>query len=244
MPRERDGFDVESQWRRYQTSRDLSLRTALIEHYRSFAKKIAASLYARRYCDDVEFEEYMQYAMLGLIESIDRYRMDRGATFESYAKYRIRGAILNGLEKMSERREQYAYRARLLKERTHSITEGGSDKNGDNLFEEMVETVLGLAVCYMLEGTGLIRDGANSSVNQTYQAQELLQLRERIVETAESLPEREKFIIQRHYFEQESFTSLSKIMGITKGRVSQLHKRAISLLRDKIIENNSLDGYY
>jgi RNA polymerase sigma factor for flagellar operon FliA len=244
MPQVREAFDVESQWRRYQTSRDVSLRNALIEHYRPLSKKIAASLYARRYSDDVEFEEYLQYAMVGLIESIDRYTLDRGTTFETYAKYRIRGAILNGLEKMSERREQYAYRARLLKERTHSITEGGSEKSEQSLFEEMVEAVLGLAICYMLEGTGLIRDGANSSVNQTYQAQEMLQLRERIVESAESLPEREKFIIQRHYFKQESFIRLSKIMGITKGRVSQLHKRAIGLLREKIIENNSLDGYY
>jgi RNA polymerase sigma factor for flagellar operon FliA len=244
MPHETDDLNTELLWHRFGVEKDASARTALIENYTSLTRVIAASLFARRSGDDIEFEEYVQLGIIGLIESIDRYKLEKGVPFEAYAKHRIRGAILNGLIKMSERREQYAFRARLRRERLDSIADGYGPTDGECLFEEMVEVALGMAIGYMLEGTGLIRDTTNPSVDNAYQAHELSQLRERLVESSKTLPERERFIIQQHYFRRESFSSISKVMGVSKGRVSQLHKRALNMLRKHLADCQSLDGYY
>lgn len=244
MPSDTDDLRAQILWKQYSEKQDNPSRNALIEIYSSLTQKIAASLYAQRSGDDVEFEEYLQFGMVGLIESVDRFKLEKGVPFEAFAKHRIRGAILNGLQKMNERREQYAYRARLQKERLNSITDRHGGAASTDLFEEMVEIALGLAICYMLEGTGLIRDPSSLHADQPYQAHELSQLRDRLIESTDGLPKRERFLIQQHYFHQISFSNLSKLMGLTKGRVSQLHKRALLMLRKNLIENQSLDGYY
>lgn len=244
MPQEPDGLNADMLWHRYQKDQDTESRTTLIEYYRPLNQMIAASLYSRRTGDDVEFEEYVQFGIVGLIEAVDRYQIDKGVPFEAYAKHRIRGAILNGLKKMSEKREQFAYRSRLRRERMDSISgEQGANAQGD-LFEEMVEVALGMAISYMLEGTGLIRHKPNVAADNAYQAHELSQLRDRLIESTNMLPERERFIIEKQYFEGESFTSIARVMGVSKGRVSQLHKRALNLLRRQLVDNQSLDGYY
>lgn len=244
MPVESDDQNSESLWHQYLTRPNDALRSRLILNYSPLAKTIAASLYSRRPDNDVDFEEYLQFGMVGLIESIDRYKNDQGASFETYAKYRIRGAILNGIEKMSERREQGAFRARLRRERLDSITRrhGGEDKT--SLFEEMVDIALGMAVCYMLEGTGLVQNPADPSVDGGYHTHELSQLRERLIECVDALPERERQVIQHHYFQHISFSQLTESMGITKGRVSQIHKRALRMLREKLGTNQFMDDYY
>lgn len=244
MPVERDDQTTDSLWHQYLTRPNEKLRSSLIENYTPLTKKIAASLYARRPDNDVAYEEYFQFGMVGLIESVDRYKNDKGATFETFAKYRIRGAILNGIEKMSERREQCAYRSRLHKERIDSIAENDDSPSETSLFHEMVEIALGMAICYMLEGTGLVQTQTNMPVDQVYHVQELSQLRDRLIEAVESLPERERLVIQHHYFNHVEFKHLTEIIGVSKGRVSQLHKRALLLLRNKLAENQLLDGYY
>ncbi len=244
MSQDSNDLNADLLWHRYHEDQDTASRTALIENYSSLPQMIAASLYSRRTGDDIEFEEYVQFGMVGLIEAVDRYQIGKGVPFGAYAKHRIRGAILNGLKKMSEKREQYAYRTRLRKERMESIAEEDGSNDKRDLFEEMVEAALGMAISYMLEGTGLIRDKVNASVDNAYQAHELAQLRERLVESTNMLPDRERLIIEQQYFQGKSFTSIAKIMGVSKGRVSQLHKRALGLLRRQLVDSRSLDGYY
>jgi len=231
-------------WRQCRENPNDDARAALINHYTPLVKTISASLYARRPDDEVEFDEFFQLGLVGLVESVDRYDLNSNATFETYASYRIRGSILNGLEKMTERREQSAYYARLRKERMQSIVEEDSDDQENNLFEEMVEVALGMAICYMLEDTGMVRSEAENSGDHVYQMQELLQLKERLIEAVDCLPEREHMIIEYHYFKQVSFIKIAEILSLTKGRVSQLHKRALLLLREELNKKQSLEGYF
>lgn len=221
-------------WSRYWGQSDVATRDLIIEHYSSLVKVVAASLYAQRPDDEVEFDEFFQYGMVGLIESVDRYEPDKGASFRTFATYRIRGAILNGLEKITERHEQRAYLGRLRKERLASITATDDKRNDISLFEEMTEVALGLAICYMLEDTGLVQDPANASGDQAYQAKELLFLKASLIESVDFLPERERLIIHSHYFQHSNFNDIAEMLGVTKGRVSQLHKRALLQLREKL----------
>jgi RNA polymerase sigma factor FliA len=244
MRPETASFDEEMLWKRFREHSDIVARSLLVEKYSPLVKTLAATLFAKRHDDEVEFDDFFQFGMVGLIESIDRYEPEKGAAFKTFASYRIRGAILNGLEKTTERHEQYAFRARLRKERIESITSVDGKEQKDDLFEEMVEVALGLAICYMLEDTGLVQDTSGTNNNQAYDSNEMFIVKTRLIETIADLPDRQRSIIAQHYFEGISFNDIAKSMSVTKGRVSQIHKQALQMLRDKLGGNLSLDEFF
>jgi RNA polymerase sigma factor FliA len=219
--------DEESElWRAYAASRDAGLRIRLIERHLNTAQKIAAYLYARRGDRAAEFDDYLQYARLGLIEALDRYDPSREASFATFASYRIRGAVLNGLERASERAAQWSYRRELEQARAGSLEEGARGAEGE--FEELVEITIGLALGYALEDSGLT---STQTVPDPYQTFELKRLQERLRLIVDALPERERAIVKWHYFEHMDFKLIGLALGLSKGRISQLHSRALQLLR-------------
>lgn len=230
-------------WRRYRDRADAEARKALILKYTSLVRRIAASLYARRPDNEIEFEDYAQCGMVGLLESVQRYRPDSEASFATYATYRIRGAILSGVEKITERREQSAYQARVRQERLASINAATGQGRSSDLFHQMVDTALGLALGFMLEDTGMMREHNAPVADTGYGAQEGHEFRALMVQLLEELPERERLIIRSHYFEHVPFEQIARDLEISKGRVSQLHKRALDRLREEIKERRNLDSY-
>ena len=214
---------------------DAAARERLIEMHLPFARVMAAKLYAGRHHDEIEFAEYMQLATVGLIESVDRYDPVRGASFCTYAGHRIRGAVLNGLEVASERHEQVAFHRRVRRERLESLHDEsrGAGDAGAALFESLARIAVGLALGYILEDSGMIRDDARTLGDDTYRSTELAQLRTRVRAIVAELPERERRIIQYHYLQAIPFEAVAAMLGVTKGRVSQLHRRAMDRLRDE-----------
>src|ERR1044072_6820351 len=89
-------------WREFAASRTQELRGQLIERYSGLAEMTAARLYQRRLDNSVAFADYLQYARVGLVEAIDHYDPQREVPFEAFSSYRIKGAVLNGLESESE----------------------------------------------------------------------------------------------------------------------------------------------
>ncbi|WP_230681172.1 sigma factor [Paracidovorax cattleyae] len=60
-------------WSRWREQGDATARAALIEHYLSYARMLAAVSFKSRYHDGVEFADYQQLACIGLMEAVDRY---------------------------------------------------------------------------------------------------------------------------------------------------------------------------
>ncbi|MEE8058556.1 MAG: sigma-70 family RNA polymerase sigma factor [Pseudomonadales bacterium] len=237
-------LDIEGLWTRCRDLSDIAARNALIEHYSKLVRMVAASLYGKRPDDEIEFDEYYQFGLVGLIQSVDRYRPDKNAAFETFASYRIRGAILNGLEKVTERRDQSAFRARMRKERLASLSDTNNKKQNSSLFEEMVNLTLGLAVGFMLEDTSLIQKDEANYDDRAYQSTELSRLKSLLVDAVDTLSERERLVIQYHYFQQTPFENIADILSVSKGRVSQIHKRALMAIREKLRGPENLDGYF
>jgi len=110
-----------SLWAQFAQSRQGPPREDLIAHYLPLARIWAAKLYRVRVDDSVPFDDYLQYARLGLLEAIDRFDPAREASFETFSSYRIRGAILNGLGRESEVAAQRAQWCMLVRERIDSL---------------------------------------------------------------------------------------------------------------------------
>jgi RNA polymerase sigma factor FliA len=224
-------------WERFAAG-DAEARSQLIERYLPLCRMIAASLYARRVADDAEFADYMQYATLGLIEAVEGFDRTRGVQFNTFATYRIQGSIRNSIANFSERREQVGLIVRLKKERLESIKLGAQaprarrGKEGE-LVRAMAEVAVISALSYLLEGSGMLAPRTEPHyVEQFYDSLELKQLRERMVGLVDALPDQERRVVKYHYFQNLEFTEVARILGVTKGRVSQIHKRALVLLRE------------
>jgi len=141
--------------------------------------------------------------------------------------YRIRGAILNGLEHATEQAAQHARRKQIEKERVESVI--GGARGASEALEELVEVTVGLALGFALEDSGL---SAEPETFDPYRVLELKRLRERLLLIVEALPEREKQIVKWHYFEHMDFKLIGLAFRLSKGRISQLHARALKLIRE------------
>jgi RNA polymerase sigma factor FliA len=229
-------------WKTYVSRRDMGTRALLVQRNLRIAQIVAASMYALRYDDSVDFNDYLQYARIGLIEAVDRFDPAREASFRTYASHRIRGAILNGLEIATERLSQSTYRRQVMKERATSLQSEADTAAGK--FAEMVELTIGLALGYVLEDSGLWKETDESGHSDPYRVYELKCLRERLTMILRALPEREQKIVKLHYFDHLEFYVIAEEMGLTKGRVSQLHARAMKLLRQAYDELGRFEASY
>lgn len=222
--------DPEHLWARYALGRRVEIRNALAASYAEFARMMAAKAYARRTSEEMEFDDYLQYARIGLIESIERFDAAQGAKFETYAAIRINGAILNGLESASELHEQLAARRRRVAERTAALRTASEDSSGGGVFGRLADVAIGLAVGFMLEGSGMFRDADVGMPDNTYSGVELRQMQRRMHGMIAQLPERQRHVVHAHYVQNQAFDEIAANLKLSRGRVSQLHREALTNL--------------
>jgi RNA polymerase sigma factor FliA len=228
-----DPSDVEqdrARWREYASSRTQELRSELIQRYIGLARITAARLYQRRLDNSVAFADYLQYARVGLVEAIDHYDPAREVPFEAFSSYRIKGAVLNGLEGESELAAQRAFWSRRARDRFESLKSHETQGDRRASLEELVNLTVGLALSHVIEhDDGEVID--ESLAANPYAVTELAQLKRAVRSLLPALPDRERELIRRHYEEHVEFQQIAVEWGVTKGRVSQLHAQALQRLR-------------
>ena len=230
-------------WVRWRGERDLSAREALVARHLPYARTVAATYYGRRMHDEIEFGDYLQYARVGLLESLDRFDPAVGVQFKTFAARRMHGAILDGIERLTEKQQQIAVRQRLHRERVGSLKRRAdrdpqaatSRHEGDELFRYLADVGIGLAICRLLEGTGMV-DNTTGSVDAPgpdahYAPVEMLQLQRRLLHFVDGLGVQQRTVIRYHYLQEHSFEDIAALLSVTRGRVSQIHRQALMTLR-------------
>lgn len=223
-------------WHHWRDTRSEQAQAKLAALYGDYARIVAASYYAKRFHDEIEFAEYSQFAYLGLLEAIERFDPAFGVQFKTFAARRMHGAILDGLESLTEKQQQIAAMRRLRAQRKDSLVESGEDtppgsRTPEQALKFVSEVGLGLAVSWLLEGTGMIDGGERVQTQPFYQSVELRQLRERLLGLVKGLPAQQSRVISAHYLQELPFEAIARTMGLSKGRISQIHKQALSTLR-------------
>lgn len=229
-------------WARRDSDASGAARASLVDRHLPLAKAIAANIYKRRIDDDVPFDDYLQHASLGLIEAIDRFDVDRGVSFSTYATYRIRGSVLNGLDSETERRHQQAFFRRLQRERSESLLSGDGEPKKSGL-EELAALTVHLLLGVLLD-EGDPTELGNDSGDGAPEPRALDELRLQLDRAMDSLPERDRIVLKYHYFYQVSFSELGDQFNLSKGRISQIHRQALVRLRSLLGKRNRLDDYF
>lgn len=227
-------------WRACKEAGSSDARQALFNLHYPFARQIAKRHFLDRHTGDIELADLYQLASAGLLEAIDKFQPDLGAPFRAYAKRRISGSVLDGIAKMSEVREQISFRNRVRSERIRSLSiEDADTLPADEALEALIDVAVGLALGFMLEGTGLYSaDEAvmtpPAPIDNAYVSLAWKEAVARVNGELDALPPREQTVIRSHYLTGLNFDQIGALLGVTKGRVSQLHRAAIALLKKRL----------
>jgi RNA polymerase sigma factor FliA len=240
-------------WRQLREQDAAAARERLLALHIGYAKVVAASYYARRFHDEIEFADYLQYARVGLLEALERFDPARGVQFRTFAARRMHGAILDGIERFTERQQQIAARQRLRADRMQDLMALASERSGSGgtvpqdaqqLLAYVAEAGIGLALCWMLEGSGMVDGAAQANSQPFYRATELRQLRERLLRSIEGLPASERTVIRSHYLQDVPFEQIAATLQLTRGRISQLHRRALLRLRGLLADQGDWSALF
>jgi RNA polymerase sigma factor for flagellar operon FliA len=243
--------DTDALWRLYEVDHDSE---ALLLNYRGLVEQIA-----RRMSVDlpsfVEQCDLVSYGILGLVDAIDKFDRGRAVRFETYAGTRIRGAILDGLRSIDwiPRSVRRKLRAVAGAEAALQMTLHRSPTEAE------LATAVGMSVPEMrkLAGDTALRivvplDDARhaSAVERTYShatpardnradqpgyALEVAERRHAVTCAVEGLSDRDRTVIDLYYYRGMKLTEIGRMLGVTEARVSQLHTRARSALRETLL---------
>jgi len=221
----------------------------LVERYLPMVKYLALKVASRLPQGAFELEDLIHAGVIGLIEAAKRFDASKGAKFENFAKFRVKGAILDelrkadllprGLRKKVKEMEEAYLRLEQALGRPPEEEELAQDLGME--LEEFLEELKEASGCRILsleelleEGVGarevLFSDGSSDPI----EALGLLELRERLVEALRGLPERQRLVLSLYYYEELTMKEIALVLGVTEGRVSQIHAEALLALRARL----------
>lgn len=235
--------EEEALWTSWTRERSPQARATLVDRYLGVAKSVATGMYAKRIDDALSYEDYVHFAIVGLLESVDRFDPHKDFAFTTYAVPRMRGEILNAIKKFTEKADFAFSIKRSQKDRISSLAEHAGAYTATDpaeSFAALASVAVHLAMGFMLEaGESDLSDSTHARYD--YGGQEVVELKDLLKRMLEHLPDPEKKIVEYHYLHDLSFTTIADVLALSKGRVSQLHARALSRLRERLQAQNLLD---
>ena len=236
-------------WHNYRETNDVNLRNALFIKYSDLAVKTAMRL-APKYKNYIHIDDLISYGNIGLIDAIEKFDIDMGVKFETYASIRIRGAIIDEIRKLDWVPRSTRQKFKLMEQTiadienklgrvatTQEIAEHLSmlPKDVDHILEQMNSHA-------MISMDDKIIEIINENLEKNLQDKELTpeelvvseELRENLGNSIDGLPERERLIINLYYYEEFTLREIGEVLGVTESRVSQLHSRALLKLRESL----------
>jgi RNA polymerase sigma factor FliA len=195
---------------------DMDRNTALLEWY-PMVERIAhraAATYGLP--AGVDTDDLVSNGVLGLAEAFDRYDSSRGVAFEAFAIPRVKGAIIDAIRDADWVPRKARQRARMTGEPVAMLVSMDESRSSDDGEQTTAERIA---------DDGQVEPGADLLAAEN---------RRELVGALNRLPERERMIVTLHYFERVALQDIARALSVTESRVSQLHTRALRMLRSAI----------
>jgi RNA polymerase sigma factor FliA len=222
---------------------------ALVMRHAELVKRIAYHL-AGRLPASVEVSDLIQAGMLGLIEASSNYTADRGASFETYAGIRIRGAMLDALRKLDWAPRSVHRKARAAAAAVRAIeTELGREARDGEIaqrmgvsLEEYHKIAQDAATCRIasLDDGGSDDDPLLARVEDD-KSDPFLDASEEgfraaLMRAIGELPERERMVMSMYYDDELNLKEIGAVLKVTESRVCQLHGQALVRLKARLAD--------
>ncbi len=222
-----------------QGQEDFTKRDGLIEQYLPYATSIANKI-AQTLSQDADLEEIICNARLGLLEAAKRFDPKFNVDFKTFAYYRIKGAIYDGLRKTGWI-PRSLYSKIKFEQSANEYLQSMAEKNPSSmsLDEEMGEiynTVNSLASIFIIsiDATEETMEIEDKKANDIEHKAEFQKIKEAMRQAIEELPEKERKLVKLYYFQNKTLEEAGSKLSLSKSWTSRLHARALSLLFKKI----------
>lgn len=246
-------IDEMSLWRDYRVSKNPEIRSYLVEKYSPLVKHVAGRI-AIGMPQNVEFEDLVSYGVFGLLDAIEKFDPSREIKFKTYAMTRIRGSVFDELRSVDWIPRSIRQKAKQLE----GIIAMLENKEGKKVEDEEIAKELGVSMeeynslLSKLSGTSLVSlndiwflgdENDEVSFMETLESPmnmnpdniiEKEEIKNVIVESIQSLPEKEKKVIVLYYYEDLTLKEIGEVLEVTESRISQLHTKAVARLRSKL----------
>jgi RNA polymerase sigma factor for flagellar operon FliA len=199
---------------------------------------------------NVDMEDLVQAGVIGLIDACRNYDISKDAQFSTFAKFRIRGAILDSLRMLdwgsrTLRRKGRAITASVAKLESklgrHPMEEEIAAEMDMNV-DELQSTLTQLDGLYLVgqrsepshdssESYDLIESAASTGDDNPFDLCLQGERKAQLAEAVSRMSEREQLILSLYYKEELTMKEISKVVGIVVSRVSQIHAAAMIKLR-------------
>jgi RNA polymerase sigma factor for flagellar operon FliA len=219
----------------------------LVVAHEALVKRIAFHLMSRLPAS-VQVDDLIQAGMIGLIEASRKFDPDQGASFETYAGIRIRGAMLDEIRRTDWTPRSVHRKAREVAEAVRKIeNEKGRDARDVEVAEAMglgleeyhkiLQDATGCRI-FSFEDPGSVgEDGLAQTHRQPNQPLENLQncdFKHGLAGAIKGLPERERLVMALYYDEELNLREIGEILGVSESRVCQIHGQALIRLRARM----------
>ncbi len=239
-------------WEDYSKCKTPQNREKIIIEYAGLVKIVAGRL-SMYLGYNVEYDDLVGYGIFGLIDAVDKFDYTKGVKFETYASFRIRGAILDEIRKMDwiprtlrqkQRKIDTAFQ-KIESEQGRMATDEEVAKELEISLEEFdvwqsqtkVSNLLSLDE-YMEQGSEVKMEASLSGQYETPEkVVEKQELKEILVKTLDFLTEKEKRVIILYYYEDLTLKEISSILEVSESRISQLHTKALQKMKLKLGNN-------
>ncbi len=221
----------------------------LVLQHTPLVKRIAYHLQGRL-PDTVLLDDLIQAGMVGLLEAIKNYNVDQGASFETYAGIRIRGAMLDEVRRADWTPRSVHRKSRMVAEAIREV----ENKLGRDARDVDVAEFLGISIS---EYNQILQDSIGC---KTFSVEELDQAGDTFLKEAEAdheqpvdqlllsdfhqaladaikeLPEREQLVISLYYDDELNLKEIGQVLEVSESRVSQISSQAVLRLRARLSE--------
>jgi RNA polymerase sigma factor for flagellar operon FliA len=236
-------------WQDYWTTRDESLREALLERHLGLVHHVALGI-LRKAPPHAELDDLVSAGTIGLLEAVDKFEPAYGLAFSTFAQPRIRGAILDDLRRRDHVSRAQRKRIRDIgraRERLAGVL--GRDPDARELARELeipvdkywkwdraLQRASKVSLDQPIEGG----DGRDMSPIEVVADQDAEMPDEELARSEEhellqahilELPERERRVLSLYYFEELKLREIAEIFEVTESRISQIRSQAIKRLK-------------
>jgi RNA polymerase sigma factor for flagellar operon FliA len=222
-------------------------KIALLEQQTVLVKRIAYHLLARLPAS-VQVDDLIQSGMIGLFEAASNFDNSKGASFETFAGIRIRGAMLDEMRRGDWTPRSVHKNSRMISEAIKVLeAELGRDISDIEVAEKLniplndyhhilreVSTGKILGIDDLAVNEDAIKLCDNNLGDDPYQSIEHNAFKKGLAECIKSLPEREALVLSLYYDEELNLREIGQVLDVSESRVSQIHSQAMHRLKGRM----------
>lgn len=238
------------------TKSDLPAKKLILENI-PFAKRMAAHFHRKRTNLGFDLEDIEGAAMLGLCDAASRFEPDRGMMFRTFAYFRIKGAMFDLLREGGIQRRQFN---RMVKNqeafdnaRSQDATESKKEPERDcaeripyafartlQELADLMRTIDAIGIQIYISQSGEAELSYADAIGPE-DATVVRSVRRYLRRLIRRLPERQQAILEKRYFEEQTFDQISEQLGgISKSWISRMHTAALDSLKVMLEEDQKL----